>query len=269
MNTNTEEVIELAPLSQLKTTEQGEDHEQEGQMQGDNMDLSAIMSAMLSQLKVKEQDGEEVRDGDGEEVQDGEGQGGIGDFSAIMSAMMSQLKTKEGEEGHEHGSEQGDLSAIMSSMLSQIKTKGGEVQEQEGGEEQVQKEKGEEVQEGQGLGDAKQIPRLTLGDININDILAKLMGNIDFNNDETLDSDYLVTEDGDCGDCGDCEGVEEVEGAEGDDIIEEADLKAMFENFNDANLMNNFKSMIELLSKKMPVSTVSKEEETSHMENVD
>jgi hypothetical protein len=261
MNTNTEEVIELAPLSQLKTTEQGEDHEQEGQMQGDNMDLSAIMSAMLSQLKVKEQDGEEVQDGEGH------GQGGIGDFSAIMSAMMSQLKTKEGEEGQ--AQEQGDLSAIMSSMLSQLKTKGGEVQEQEGGEEQVQKEKGEEVQEGQGLGDAKQIPRLTLGDININDILAKLMGNIDFNNDETLDSDYLVTGDGDDGDC---EGVEEVEGVEGDgegDIIEEADLKAMFENFNDANLMNNFKSMIELLSKKMPVSTVSKEEETSHMENVD
>lgn len=260
MNTNTEEIIDLAPLSQIKTTEQGEDCEQEGQMQGDNIDLSAIMSAMLSQLKVKEQDGEEVRDG--------EGQGGIGDFSAVMSAMMSQLKTKDGEEGHEHGNEQGDLSAIMSSMLSQLKTKEGD--EQEGGK--VQEQEGGEVQEG--LGDAKQIPRLTLGDININDILAKLMGNIDFNNDETLDSDYLVTEDGDDVDC---EGVEEVEGVEGaegvegegDDIIEEADLKAMFENFNDATLMNNFKSMIELLSKKMPVSTKSKEEETSHMESVD
>ena len=259
MNTNTEEVIDLAPLSQLKTKEQDNDHDndhtQAGQMHGDNMDLSAIMAAMLSQLKVKdqEQDGEEVHEQE-------QGQGGMGDFSAIMSAMLSQLKVQEGEEGQAH--EQGDLSAIMSSMLSQLKTKGGDVHDgdvHDGG-----------VQEGQG--DATQIPRLTLGDININDILAKLMGNIDFNNDETLDSDYLVTEDTTCADGGEedgegCDG--DGEGCDGDDIIEEADLKAMFENFNDANLMNNFKSMIELLSKKMPVSNVPKEEEISHMESVD
>ena len=268
MNTNTEEIIDLAPLSQLKTKEQDidqdnnhdNDHTNTGQTHSDNTDLSKIMATMLSQLKVKdqEQDGEEVH---------GQEQGGMGDFSAIMSAMLSQLKVKEGKEGQEQeqeqGREQGDISAIMSSMLSQLKTKGDDVHNgdvQDG-----------VVQEGQG--DATQIPRLTLGDININDILAKLMGNIDFNNDETLDSDYIVTEDTDCvkgveGAEG-TEGAEGAEGAEGDDdIIEEADLKAMFENFNDANLMNNFKSMIELLSKKMPVSTKSKEE-SSQMEDVD
>ena len=276
MNTNTEEIIDLAPLSQLKTKDQDQDQDQDNnhdndhanteQMHSDNTDLSKIMATMLSQLKVKdqEQDGEEVH---GQE----QGQGGMGDFSAIMSAMLSQLKVKEGEEGQGQGQaqDQGDISAIMSSMLSQLKTKGDDVHNgdvQDGGE-----------QEGQG--DATQIPRLTLGDININDILAKLMGNIDFNNDETLDSDYLVTEDTMCADGDDggegvgCEGCEECEGCEGegdgDDIIEEADLKAMFENFNDANLMNNFKSMIELLSKKIHVSTVPKEEEISHMEDVD
>jgi hypothetical protein len=94
----------------------------------------------------------------------------------------------------------------------------------------------------------------------INDLFSNLLGNIK-STEETLDDDYVL-EDG---------GGEEGDGCgeEGEDVLSEEDFKEMITSFNEANMVNNFKVMFEMLSQKIPQPLTTDATTSVKIEDVD
>ena len=94
----------------------------------------------------------------------------------------------------------------------------------------------------------------------INDLFSNLLGNMK-NTEETLDDDYVLEDGG--GEEGD--GCEE----EGEDVLSEEDFKEMITSFNEANMVNNFKVMFEMLSQKIPQPLTTDATTSVKIEDVD
>jgi hypothetical protein len=102
-------------------------------------------------------------------------------------------------------------------------------------------------------------------DGNINDLFSKLLGNMT-NTEETLDDDYILSGEEDEDDC--CEGCDGCD-MDNENVMSEDDFKEIITSFNEANMMNNFKAMFEILSKKIPQPIVDTVDTVNTVDTVD
>jgi hypothetical protein len=212
-----------------------------------------LLTPDLDMLEDEEQDNEMQKllasmltSMDGVKEGSGVKEGGVNNMQHLLSSMISSMQESNNQEGGVN-----NMQHLLSSMISSM-------QRTNNHEEGNNHEECNNQEEG-----------------NINDLFSKLLGNIK-NTEETLDDDYILSEDQEEGGNEDQEeggNEDQEEGGnavqeEGGEILSEDDFKEMITSFNEANMMNNFKVMFEMLSKKMPHP---KEDDSivSNMEDVD
>ena len=172
------------------------------------------------------------QDGDNNNMQD-EGNNNMQDGGNNIKQLLSSMLTSMDDTKEEMGSNN-NMQQLLSSMLTSM-----------------------------------QDPKKEMGG-NINDLFSKLLGNMK-NTEETLDDDYILSGEGEEGEEGE-EGGEGGEGCDGEDgeegnVLTENDFKEMITGFNEVNMMNNFKVMFEMLSKKIPQP--KEDVSNTNMEDVD
>ena len=194
-----------------------------------NNDMQQLLASMLTSMDGIKQDGDNnnMQDEGNNNMQDGGN-----NIKQLLSSMLTSMDdTKEEMENNNN------MQHLLSSMLTSM-----------------------------------QDPKKEMGG-NINDLFSKLLGNMK-NTEETLDDDYILSGEGEDGEGCEgegCDGEEEKEGEEGEDgegnVLTENDFKEMITGFNEVNMMNNFKVMFEMLSKKIPQP--KEDVSNTNMEDVD
>ncbi len=205
-----------------------EDEEQDNDMQ-------QLLASMLTSMDGIKQDGCNNN-------MQGEGNNNMQDGGNNIKQLLSSMLTSMDDTKEEMGSNN-NMQQLLSSMLTSM-----------------------------------QVPKEEMG-CNINDLFSKLLGNMK-NTEETLDDDYILSGEGDgCEGCEEggeegCEGCEEggesgegCEEGDGGEVLTENDFKEMITGFNEVNMMNNFKVMFEMLSKKIPQP--KEDVSNTNMEDVD
>lgn len=182
---------------------------------------------------------------------------------------LNELDMLEDEE------QDNDMQQLLASMLTSM-----DGIKQDGDNNNMQDEGNNNMQDGgnnikqllSSMLTSMQDPKKEMGG-NINDLFSKLLGNMK-NTEETLDDDYILSGEGEDGEGCEgegCDGEEEKEGEEGEDgegnVLTENDFKEMITGFNEVNMMNNFKVMFEMLSKKIPQP--KEDVSNTNMEDVD
>ena len=192
-------------------------------------DMQQLLASMLTSMDGIKQDG------DNNNMQD-EGNNNMQDGGNNIKQLLSSMLTSMDDTKEEMGSNN-NMQQLLSSMLTSM-----------------------------------QDPKKEMGG-NINDLFSKLLGNMK-NTEETLDDDYILSGEGEDGEGCEgegCDGEEEQEGEEGEDgegnVLTENDFKEMITGFNEVNMMNNFKVMFEMLSKKIPQP--KEDVSNTNMEDVD
>ena len=192
-------------------------------------DMQQLLASMLTSMDGIKQDG------DNNNMQD-EGNNNMQDGGNNIKQLLSSMLTSMDDTKEEMGSNN-NMQQLLSSMLTSM-----------------------------------QDPKKEMGG-NINDLFSKLLGNMK-NTEETLDDDYILSGEGEDGEGCEgegCDGEEEKEGEEGEDgegnVLTENDFKEMITGFNEVNMMNNFKVMFEMLSKKIPQP--KEDVSNTNMEDVD